>query len=297
MKSVLNILCKDWCWSWSSNPLATGCEELTYWKRPWCWERLKAGGEGDIIAWDGWIASPTQWIWVWTSSGGWWWTGKPGVLQPMGSQRVIYDWVTELNWVGKWIWSKESRKMPKSKCLTTILLIPLHFLLSTLALSKRRELSYCVAWCLWTLGNNFGAFISASILYYLCLKYVLHEGRFLFCLLCWEVKVLVAHSCLTLCDPMDCIPTRCLCPWNTPGRNSGVGSHYLLQGIFLTQESDSGLLHCREILYCLSHREATESSTRMQVWHKSHSINIYYWNEWINPHLRQKCNYNHKHRM
>ena len=56
-----NIHWKDWCWSWKSNTLATWCEELTHWKRPWCWERLKAGGEGDNRGWDGWMASPTQW--------------------------------------------------------------------------------------------------------------------------------------------------------------------------------------------------------------------------------------------
>ena len=60
IKSILNIYWKDWCWSWSSNTLATWCKELTYWKRPWCWERLKAGGEGDDRGWDGWMASPTQ---------------------------------------------------------------------------------------------------------------------------------------------------------------------------------------------------------------------------------------------
>ena len=59
---------KDWCWSWNSNPVATWCEELTHWKRPWCWERLKVGGEGEDREWDGWMASPTQWTWVWTSS-------------------------------------------------------------------------------------------------------------------------------------------------------------------------------------------------------------------------------------
>ena len=61
-------------------------EELTHLKRPWCWERLKAGGEGDDRGWDGWMASPTWWTWVWVSSGSWWWTGKPGILQSMGSQ-------------------------------------------------------------------------------------------------------------------------------------------------------------------------------------------------------------------
>ena len=72
---------------------------LTYWKRSWCWERLKAGGEGDNRGWDGWMASQTGWTWVWASSGSWWWTGRPGVLQSMGSQRVGHDWVTELNWL------------------------------------------------------------------------------------------------------------------------------------------------------------------------------------------------------
>ena len=76
--------------------LATWCEELTYLKRPWCWERLKAGEEGDDRGWDGWMALSTQWTWVWVNSGSWWWTGRPGVLQSMGSQRVGHDWVTEL---------------------------------------------------------------------------------------------------------------------------------------------------------------------------------------------------------
>ena len=79
------------------NTLATWCEELTYLKRPWCWERLKAGGEGDDRGGVGWMASPTQWTWVWVNSRSWWWTGRPGVLQSMGLQRVGYDWVTELD--------------------------------------------------------------------------------------------------------------------------------------------------------------------------------------------------------
>ena len=98
MQSVLNIHWKDWFWSWYSNTLATWCEEPTHWKRPWCWERLKGGGEGEDRGWDSWIASSTQWTWVWASSGSWWWTGNPGVLPSMGSQRVGHDWVTELNW-------------------------------------------------------------------------------------------------------------------------------------------------------------------------------------------------------
>ena len=67
-------------------------------EKTWCWERLKAGGEGDERGWDVWMASPTQWTWVWTSSRSWWWTGRPGVLQPRRLQRVGKYWATELNW-------------------------------------------------------------------------------------------------------------------------------------------------------------------------------------------------------
>ena len=66
-----NILWRDWCWSWNSNTLAIWREALTYWKRPWRWKRLKAGAEGDNRGWDGWMASLTQWTWVWASSGSW----------------------------------------------------------------------------------------------------------------------------------------------------------------------------------------------------------------------------------
>ena len=76
--------------------LATWFEELTHLKRPWCWERLKVGEEGDDRGWNGWMASPTQWTWVWVNSGSWWWTRRPGVQQSMESQRFGHDWVTEL---------------------------------------------------------------------------------------------------------------------------------------------------------------------------------------------------------
>ena len=99
-RSVLGVHWKDWCWSWNSNTLPTWRRELTHSKRPWCWERLRAGGGGDDRGWHGWMASPTQWtwVWVWVDSRSWWWTGRPGVLQFMGSQRVGHDWATELNW-------------------------------------------------------------------------------------------------------------------------------------------------------------------------------------------------------
>ena len=83
--------------NWKSSTLATWCEELTHLKRPWFWERLKAGGEGNNRGWDGWMASLTQWTWVWINSESWWWTGRSGVLQSMQLQRFGHDRVTELN--------------------------------------------------------------------------------------------------------------------------------------------------------------------------------------------------------
>ena len=83
----------------NSNTLVTRCKELTHLKRPWCWERLRVGGEGNNREWGGLMASPTQWTWVWVNSGSWCWTGRPGMLQSMGLQRVRHGWTVELNWV------------------------------------------------------------------------------------------------------------------------------------------------------------------------------------------------------
>ena len=91
----------------NSNPLAPWCEELTHLKRPWCWERLRAGGEGDDRGWDGWMTSLIQWTWAWVDSGSWWWTGMPGVLRFIGSQRVGHNWATELGKV-KWLNSEDT---------------------------------------------------------------------------------------------------------------------------------------------------------------------------------------------
>ena len=83
-------------------------QRVTHWKRLWCWEGLRAWGEGDDRGWDGWMASLTQWTWVWVNSGSWWWTGRTGMLWFMGSQRVGHNWATELNWFyicKKWHWN------------------------------------------------------------------------------------------------------------------------------------------------------------------------------------------------
>ena len=92
-RSALGVLWKE------QSTLATSCEELTHWKRLWCWEGLGAGGEGDDRGWDGWMASLTRWTWIWVNSGNLWWIGRSGVLRFMGSQRVGHDWATELNWM------------------------------------------------------------------------------------------------------------------------------------------------------------------------------------------------------
>ena len=115
-KPTLNIHWKDW--SWNSNTLATWCKELTHWKRPWWWERLRAGGEGDDRGWDDWVASLTQWTWVLVDSGSWWWTERPGMLQYMGLQRVWHDWAIELNWSFILILSQiEPAKTPSCRLL------------------------------------------------------------------------------------------------------------------------------------------------------------------------------------
>ena len=116
-RSALGFFWKEWCYSWNSSTLATSCEELTYWKRLWCWEGLEAGGEGDDPGWDGWMASLTRWTWVWVNSGSWWWTGRPGVLWFMGSQRVGHDWATELNWSYIEFQSSKTRKMSVKRML------------------------------------------------------------------------------------------------------------------------------------------------------------------------------------
>ena len=112
MRGIYNkdaYIIKNWCWSWNTNTLATWWKELTHWKRPWCWERLKAGGEGDDRGWDGWMASLTWWPWVWVSSESGWWTGKPGMLQSMGRKEL--DTTEWLNWTNitkdNWVFGRD----------------------------------------------------------------------------------------------------------------------------------------------------------------------------------------------
>ena len=112
---TLDIHWKDWCWSWNSNTLGTSCEELTHWKRPWCWEGLGAGGEGNDRGWDGWMVSPTRWAWVWVNSGSWLKDREAwrAVIHGVAKNRIrLSDW-TELNWTDEidlYRWSFSSYK-------------------------------------------------------------------------------------------------------------------------------------------------------------------------------------------
>ena len=107
-KEIQPVRCKgDQSWAFiggtdveaeTPSTLATWCKEVPHLKRPWCWERLRTGGEGDDRGWGAWMASPTQWTWIWVNSRSWWWTVGPSVLWFMVSQRVGHDWAAELNW-------------------------------------------------------------------------------------------------------------------------------------------------------------------------------------------------------
>ena len=102
LTGLISMLSKELSRVFSSTVnLPTWLEEPTHWKRPWYWERLKAGGEGGNRGWDGWMASQTQLKWVWANSRRWWWTGKPDVLQSMGSQWVRHNWATEQQQIEK----------------------------------------------------------------------------------------------------------------------------------------------------------------------------------------------------
>ena len=97
-KSVLNIHWKDWSWSWNSKTFANWWKNWLICKDPDAGKDWRQEGKGKTEAWEWWMSSPILWTGIWVSSGSWWWTGKPGLLQSMGSERVWHNWATELNW-------------------------------------------------------------------------------------------------------------------------------------------------------------------------------------------------------
>ena len=186
------------------------------WKGPDAGRKIAGGADR---AWDDWLASPTQWTWVWVNSRSWWWTGSSGVLLSMGSQRVGHDWVTELNLLNVTV-PRVART--QVKCITN---------------------SCC----------------------------------------------LVIKSCQTLCNPMDCRPPGS-CPWDFPGKNTVMGCHFLLQGIFLTQASKAHLLHGRRVLYHWATREViltVECTSKgfslkylvlnLQKWQSIRKVKCFWW--------------------
>ena len=104
---------KDWCWSWSSNTLAAWCEELTHRKGPWCWGKLRKGGEGNDRGWDGWMASPTQWTWVWANSGRPWRRGILVCCSSWGHKES--DTTEEVN-------NNKNKDIGRVRCLESLLL-------------------------------------------------------------------------------------------------------------------------------------------------------------------------------
>ena len=117
----LNIHWKDWCWSWTSNTLATWFEELTHLKRPWCWKRAKAGGDRDDRGWDGWVVSRTRCAWIWVNSGSWWWTGSLACCDSWGHKES--DTTERLNWTEQRIY-KTIKKYRSNKLGDSHHLVP-----------------------------------------------------------------------------------------------------------------------------------------------------------------------------
>ena len=204
---------------WNSNTLGTWCKKLTHLIRPWCWERLRAGGEGDARGWDGWMALPIQWTWVSVNSGSWWWTGRPGMLQFMGFQRVGHAWATELNWTEQLL-----------KFFFQIFII-----MESLKFSVFFTLWLCEIWRnsryfraeLWVFIGHIEDMVKG--------KLNMH-GQLLS-----SVWFLYFHG---LCQaPLSIKFSR---------QDYWKGLHFLLQGLFQTQALNPGLLcllHCRWILY------------------------------------------------
>ena len=95
-KSVLNIHWKAWCWSWNPQYFGHLTHRTDSFEKTLMLGKIEGRRRKDDRRWDGWMASTTRWTWVWASSRSWWWTGRPGVLLPIGWQRVRHNWVTEL---------------------------------------------------------------------------------------------------------------------------------------------------------------------------------------------------------
>ena len=148
--------------SWSFKTLVTWWEEPTCWKRLWCWERLEAGGEGGERGWDDWMASPTQWTWIWGNSGRLWGTGRPGALQFTGLQRAGHDLATEQQQGGAWCPISPLRNFP------FICLFFLPMLHSSLVWCHHLHSTLWTCLCLGGNHSNLGHYLQAA-----CIRHLL----------------------------------------------------------------------------------------------------------------------------
>ena len=138
----MNIHWKDWCWSRSSNTLVTWCEELTHWKRPWCWGRLKAGGKGDDKGrMRCWMASPTQWTWFWDGKG----EGSLVCCSPWG--RKESDMTEQLNWT-------ELKKKSLTRTFLDSKRIRVYVLSGFIIITSVRKINFCDKCSLQHWGNK-----------------------------------------------------------------------------------------------------------------------------------------------
>ena len=241
------FLWKDWCWSWNSNTLATWWEELTHLKRPSCWERLRAGGEGDDRGWDGWMVSPTQWTWVWVGSGSWWWTR---------SQRVRHDWVTELtisSFILKlYLFQIRSVGAPKAapesfwpiSSISLFAAMTKHYGLDGLSSSRNVFLTSLEAgnsrcWSIWFLMRYL---LSAAAGHLLSVSS--HRKRDLSCLTSLFLIALIHHKGSTLMIYLSPKGSTCKCH-RTGVRSSphGLGGDILVHRIYGTEVISSPVPH------------------------------------------------------
>ena len=149
-KSTLNIHWKDWCWSWSSNILATWHNKQTHWKRSWCWERLRTGRDGvGGRWWDGWMSSLTQWTQIWAYSRRQWRTGKPGVLQFTKNWTQLSDWTTTssklFNLVIPQSWCLKRKAFCTQRLLSYLFYISSVYLLFSPCLSLSPSLTFSLS--------------------------------------------------------------------------------------------------------------------------------------------------------
>ena len=228
-KSVLNIHWKDWCWNWNCNTLSTWCKELTHWKRPWFWERLKAGGEGGSRGWDGRMVSLTRWTWVWVDSGSWWWTGRPGSCSPWGCQES--DTTERLNW-DTIIKEFGIAKLYTCNYVTALYgyTVVIYVLLFSYSLT-----------CVQIFGTSW------TLTHQAPLPIVIHQDKILAWVTC-PPPVDLPNPGIEPRSPAleaDSLPSE------QPGKpkTTRVGGLSFLQGNFPSQELNQGPLNCRHILY------------------------------------------------